>query len=146
MNSIPAAVYDDLVKRYGHKDIIRITAPKDTLQIKQVAYASKKKQEHFIVVTLNAASEVIKCRTITIGLLNHSLVHAREIFRSAITDNAAAIICVHNHPSGNTEPSSQDINITKMIKDAGEIIGISLLDHLIVSQLGLVSLRELGYL
>jgi len=146
MNSIPAAVYDDLVKRYGHKNVIRITEPKDTLQIKQVAYASKKTQEHFLVISLNAAAEVIKCRTITIGLLNHSLVHAREVFRDAIKDNASAIICVHNHPSGNLTPSSQDIAITKMLHDAGEIIGISLLDHLIVSVLGLASLRELGYL
>jgi len=87
---------------------------------------------------------VIEKRTITVGLLNHSLVHPREVFADAITDRAAAIICVHNHPSGSLEPSQQDLAITKQLKDAGEILGIRLLDHVIVSRTGYISLRERG--
>lgn len=145
MNSIPAAVYDDLVKKYGINPDVCIKEPADILQIKQVAYLTKKKQEHMIVISLDAGSNVIKSRVITVGTLNHSLVHPREIFRDAISDNAHSIICVHNHPSGNLDPSSADIGVTKQLKEAGDIIGINLLDHIIVSKLGIQSLRGLGY-
>lgn len=146
MQTICSAVYDDIVKKYGKPDKVRITAPADVLQIKQVAYLSKKNQEEFIVISLNAASEVIKSRTVTTGLVNHSLVHPREVYRNAILDNAVSVICIHNHPSGNLEASAQDIHITKQLKEAGDIIGISVLDHIIVSKLGITSLRECGYL
>ena len=89
---------------------------------------------------------MIKCRTITKGLLNHSLVHPREVYRDAILDSAHSIICVHNHPSGGLSPSNQDIQVTKQLKGAGEIIGISLLDHVIVSKTGIQSMRSLGYI
>ena len=146
MNSIPVAVYDDLVKKYGINPDVCIKEPADILQIKQIAYLSKKKQEHMMVISLDAGSNVIKSRVITVGLLNHSLVHPREIFRDAIIDNAHSIICVHNHPSGNLEPSSADLGVTKQLKEAGDIIGINLLDHIIVSKLGIQSLRGLGYI
>jgi DNA repair protein RadC len=80
------------------------------------------------------------------GLLNHSLVHPREVFADAITDRAASIICIHNHPSGSLEPSSQDIAITNQLKEAGSLIGIQLIDHIIVSKNGHVSMREQGLL
>ena len=80
------------------------------------------------------------------GTVNFSLVHPREIFRDAIIDNAHSIICVHNHPSGNLDPSSADLGVTKQLKEAGDIIGINLLDHIIVSKLGIQSLRGLGYI
>ncbi|MFH0967936.1 MAG: JAB domain-containing protein, partial [Methanobacteriota archaeon] len=96
--------------------------------------------------TLNGASEVIKSRTVTMGLLNHSLIHPREVFADAIADRAAAIVCVHNHPSGNLEPSSQDIQITSQLVSAGEILGINVVDHVIVSKNGILSLRESGYI
>jgi DNA repair protein RadC len=73
------------------------------------------------------------------------LVHPREVFRDAIIDNAHSIIVVHNHPSGNLEPSSQDIEITKQLSQSGEIIGIKVLDHVIISKKGICSLRECGY-
>ena len=88
---------------------------------------------------------MIKTRVITKGLLNHSLVHPREVFRGAIMDNAHSIICVHNHPSGSLEPSSADITVTKQLKEAGDIIGIGLLDHVIISKNGIQGLRSLGY-
>lgn len=101
-------------------------------------------QEHFVALTLDGGGNIITSRVITVGLLNHSLVHPRETFRGAILDNAASIIIAHNHPSGSLEPSSQDIAITRQIKEAGQIIGINLIDHIIVSKKGHVSLRERG--
>lgn len=91
-----------------------------------------KEQESFIVITLNGASKVIQKHEVTKGLLNRTLVHPREIFRKAIIDNAASIIIVHNHPSGELFPSKEDDKVTTEIKKAGELLGISLLDHVII--------------
>ena len=104
----------------GHK----IARPEDILPL--VAHCKDKKQEYFICITLNGAGEVLGNRIVTVGLLNHSLVHPREVFADAITDRAASIICVHNHPSGSLEPSSQDIAITAQLRDAGSLVGIQL--------------------
>jgi DNA repair protein RadC len=93
-----------------------------------------KKQEHFIAITLDGANRVIAKRTITIGTLNSSLVHPREVFADAITDRAAAVIVAHNHPSGNLEPSEADIEVTERLKQSGKLLGIKLLDHVIVTQ------------
>ncbi|MCP4345125.1 MAG: JAB domain-containing protein [Desulfobacterales bacterium] len=92
-----------------------------------------KKQEHFVCISLNSANRVIRKRIITIGLLNKTQVHPREVFADAITDRAAAIIIAHNHPSGEPEPSVSDLKITQRIQEAGKIIGINVLDHIIVS-------------
>lgn len=99
-------------------------------------------QEHFIVVTLNGAHNVIGVRLITIGILNRTLIHPREIFKVGIKDNAASIILVHNHPSGNLEPSTEDIDVTKRLVDAGEIIGIKILDHMIIGKGDYYSFQE----
>lgn len=120
----------------------RISTPADILPL--VTFLSGKKQEHFICITLNGANELIATRTITMGLLNHSLVHPREVFADAITDRAASIVCVHNHPSGTLEPSSQDIAITRQLADAGTLVGIRLLDHLIITDSGWLSMKEKG--
>jgi DNA repair protein RadC len=138
-------VYEEIRQNYHVADTIKITSAEDLLQIRHVAGISGKKQEYFSVITLDGGSKVIKCRNITKGLLNHSLVHPREVFRDAILDCAHSIICVHNHPSDSLDPSSADIKITKQLKNAGIIIGIELLDHVIVSKTGIVSMRSLGY-
>ncbi len=138
----------EIARRYGRSSEvppIRITQPEDILELPEVAQIRYKKQEHFLVITLSGASEVIKPRTITMGLLNHSLVHPREVYCDAISDRAASIICIHNHPSGNLEPSSQDIQITTQLRQAGTILGIPLLDHIIISKTGITSLKERGY-
>lgn len=136
----------ELSRRYfptGSMDT-HVTKPEDILP--HVAYLKDKRQEHFVCITLNGAGEVLGNRTITLGLLNHSLVHPREVFADAITDRAASIICVHNHPSRSLEPSSQDIAITTQLRDAGSLLGIQLIDHIIVSKNGHLSLRERGLL
>ncbi len=122
----------------------KITRPEDVLPL--VSGIIGKRQEHFICVTLNGAHELIESRVITVGLLNHSLVHPREVFADAITDRAAAVICVHNHPSGTLEPSNEDVSITRQLADAGQLLGIRVLDHLIVTENGFLSLKERGVL
>jgi DNA repair protein RadC len=124
--------------------IIKVTSPEDVLPL--VAYLKEKRQEYFICLTLNGAGEILSNRVITVGLLNHSLVHPREVFAEAIADRAASIICVHNHPSGSLEPSSQDLAITVQLRDAGILVGIQLIDHIIVSKNGYLSMRERGIL
>jgi len=121
---------------------VKVTKPEDVIPL--VAHLRDKRQEHFVCITLNGAGEVLGNRVITVGLLNHSLVHPREVFADAIVDRAASIICVHNHPSGSLEPSPQDIAITTQLKEAGQLVGIQLIDHIIVTRNGHVSLRERG--
>jgi len=99
----------------------------------QLSYIRNKKQEHFVMLTLDGARRLINCRTITIGTLMSSLVHPREVFSPAIEDRAASIIIAHNHPSGMLDISEQDREVTKRIKLAGELLGIKLDDHIIVA-------------
>ena len=101
-------------------------------------------QEVFMVLCLSSANRIIRERTVTKGLLNSSLTHPREVFRDAILENAASVILMHNHPSGNLEPSREDITITKQIVEAGKIIGISVHDHIIIAGDGFTSMMERG--
>ncbi|MDR0874073.1 MAG: DNA repair protein RadC [Prevotellaceae bacterium] len=95
-----------------------------------------KKQEHFVSLTLDGANRLIEKRIVTIGTLTASLVHPREVFADAITDRAASIVVAHNHPSGDLEVSPDDLEITKRLKESGELLGIHLLDHIIVTKTG----------
>ena len=105
-----------------------------------------KKQEHFVCVSLNGANEVIECRVVTVGLVNTNQVHPREVFADPITDRAAAVIVAHNHPSGALKASPEDIALTKRLVQAGELLGIHVLDHLIVTEKGYLSLKHEGQL
>jgi len=105
----------------------------------QFDFIRDKKQEHFAVLTLDGARRLINCRVVTIGTLTSSLVHPREVFSMAIEDRAASIIIAHNHPSGRTDVSGQDREVTERIKQAGEILGIRLDDHIVVTEDGFVS-------
>lgn len=102
--------------------------------VEQLADIRDKKQEHFVVMTLDGANRLIAKRTVTIGTLTSSLVHPREVFADAITDRAASIIVAHNHPSGSTTVSNDDIAITDRLEKAGKIIGIDVADHIIVTK------------
>lgn len=101
-----------------------------------------KKQEHFVVITLDGANRLIAKRTITIGTLTSSLVHPREVFADAITDRAASIIVAHNHPSNTLRPSDNDLKLTKRLEEAGKIVGIALLDHVIITKTAFKSMKE----
>lgn len=108
--------------------------------VEQLADIRDKKQEHFVCLTLDGANRLIAKRTISIGTLTASLVHPREVFADAITDRAASIIVGHNHPSGGLVPSAADREVTKRVLEAGELLGISVVDHLIVSRSGYSSI------
>ena len=100
----------------------------------QFADIRDKKQEYFVCLTLDGANRLIAKRVISIGTLTASLVHPREVFAEAITDRAASIIVAHNHPSGNLEPSIADKEVTERLRQAGEILGIDLLDHILITE------------
>jgi len=138
----------ELGRRYYTRDGSgnKVTKPQDILLLPLIAGMRDNRQEHFICISLNGAGEVLKSRTITVGLLNHSLVHPREVFADAITDRAASVICVHNHPSGSLEPSPQDIAISTQLREAGLLLGIPLIDHIIVTKSGFMSMKERGLL
>jgi len=100
------------------------------------------KQEHLKVLPLTTKNDVIKVETVFIGTLNNSIVHPREIFKTAIRASAAGIIIAHNHPSGDATPSSDDISVTKQIGQVAEVVQIPLLDHVIIGDNNYVSLKE----
>lgn len=102
------------------------------------------KKEHFVCLFLNTKNQVIVKETLSVGTLNASLVHPREVFRAAIKCSSASIVCVHNHPSGDPSPSPEDIVLTRRLKEAGELIGIDVLDHLVIGDNRFVSLKEQG--
>lgn len=108
--------------------------------VEQLADIRDKKQEYFVCLTLDGANRLIAKRIITIGTLTASLVHPREVFADAITDRAASIIVAHNHPSGTLTPSSADSEVTQRLEEAGVVLGIKLVDHLIVSSSGHLSI------
>jgi DNA repair protein RadC len=99
------------------------------------------RKEHFVVLLLNARHEMQARETVSIGSLNASIVHPREVFLPAILHSAASVVLVHNHPSGDPEPSEEDLSITRRLVQVGELVGIGVLDHVIVAAHGLVSLR-----
>jgi len=101
--------------------------------VEHLHHIKNKKQEHFVLLTLDGARRLINSRVVTIGTLMSSLVHPREVFSFAIEDRAASIIIAHNHPSGQIDVSEQDREVTRRIRQAGDIVGIRLDDHIIVA-------------
>lgn len=125
----------------GPKKII--TRPADVYHLlkERMRYYDR---EYFKAVFLNTKHHVLTIETVSIGNLNSSLVHPRELFKSSIRKSAAALILAHNHPSGDPSPSREDIEITKRLAEAGKIIGIEVLDHIIIGEQDFVSLKEMG--
>ncbi len=107
----------------------KIFTPLDIIPF--VQHITLEKQEHFLCICLNGAHEIISIRTVSVGTLNRCIIHPREVFAEALKERGAAIILAHNHPSGNTSPSENDIEITKQLFEASKILGIHLLDHII---------------
>ncbi len=110
----------------------KITSPEDVANMFIPLFRDEVK-ERFLVICLNSANKIIKHETVSIGNLNASVVHPREIFKSALEQSAASIILLHNHPSGNPEPSNEDISITKKLVEAGKIMDIPIFDHIIIA-------------
>jgi DNA repair protein RadC len=110
----------------------KITSPQDVADI-FIPLLRDEVKEKFLIVCLNSANKIIRYEVISIGSLNSSVVHPREVFKAAIDNNSASIILIHNHPSGNPEPSNEDISITKKIVESGKIMDIPVFDHIIIA-------------
>ncbi len=118
----------------------RVRNPQDVYSL--VSHFGDRNQEHFLVLSLNGASELIRNRVVSVGLVNRTQVHPREVFAGPLTDRASGVIVAHNHPSGNLTPSPEDIEVTCRLIRAGNILGIELMDHLVFSGNNYASLRE----
>lgn len=103
-----------------------------------------KAKEHFKLILLDTRNKIIGISTISIGTLNASLVHPREVFKEAIIHNSASVVLAHNHPSGDPEPSDEDLTITKRLVDSGKILGIEVIDHIIIGKTNFSSFKERG--
>ena len=131
----------ELAKRYlGADPFPPITKPSDVLSALQDI--ANRKKEVFVVLYLNGRNKIVHKEEISVGTLNASLVHPREVFEPALRHSAASIILAHNHPSGETVPSSEDFAITKQLCDAGKLMGIEVLEHIIIAANGYYSFKE----
>ena len=121
----------------------RVKKPEEVWELVQGRLAGKK-EEHFLAVFLNIRSHVIKTEEISVGSLDASIVHPRELFKKAMKATAASVVLVHNHPSGDPEPSNEDIQLTKRLVEVGELMGIAVLDHVIVGEDTFISMKREG--
>ena len=138
--STQVAAAIELGRRRTRRNGVQITSPRDIYnEVRHYAYRS---QEQFIVLSMNGAQEVIDIFTATIGLVNKTLIHPREVFSEPIRRRAATIAIAHNHPSGQLAPSEEDINVTNRLVEAGKILGIKVLDHLVFTAEGYYSFLE----
>ena len=137
-------LFQAISERYAKEKIskkISLTSPKavtDYLRQK----LGREKKEHFVILSLDSRNNLIRENIVSIGTLNANLVHPREVFKEAIDSRAASVILAHNHPSGDPEPSEDDLVITKRLTEAGKIIGIDVLDHIIITKTKVFSFKE----
>jgi len=131
------------IKSYRSGDDYKIVSPKDAadLLMEEMRYLKK---EYLKVILLNTKNVVLTIKDVSVGSLNSSIVHPREVFTYAVRDSSSSIIICHNHPSGDPSPSEEDINITRRLSESGKILGIELLDHIIIGDGTFVSLKEKG--
>ncbi|MDX9917993.1 MAG: DNA repair protein RadC [Gudongella sp.] len=129
------------IKQVGYNDKVKVTSPNVVadLMMDEMMHLQK---EHFDIVILDTKNQIISVENISKGTLNASIVHPRDVFKAAIRNNGNSVILVHNHPSGDTTPSSEDINITKRLVDGGSIMGIKVLDHIIIGSNTYLSMKE----
>lgn len=132
----------ELARRMGRPAHHRVTGPGDL--VPRLLHWTDRPQEVFLTVTLNGAQEVLAERPVTVGLLNRTLIHPREVFAPALEDRAASIILAHTHPSGTLDPSREDREATTRLVQAGKLLGVEVLDHLILAPGGYYSFRENG--
>ena len=146
-NTIGIKLFQEISKRYAKEKI----NPNTLLDSPQLVFEylrekiGKEKKEHFTIICLDIRNNLL-VDEVSIGTLSASLVHPREVFKKAILNNASHVVIAHNHPSGNPSPSEEDILTTKRLVDAGKILGIAVIDHIIVTQNAFVSLKERGFI
>ena len=124
----------------GERQKPMVKSPEDVVKIVKSQLKGKKK-EHFLVLCLDTRNRLINCKPVSMGSLDTSIVHPREVFKEAVSSSAASVIFVHNHPSGDPEPSKEDVELTKRLVKAGEIVGIDVLDHIVVCDRSYLSLK-----
>jgi DNA repair protein RadC len=126
-------------------ELFTVRSPEDAAMylMEDLRYLQK---EQFVCLFLNTKNQIICQETLSVGSLNASIVHPREVFRAAIRHGSATLICAHNHPSGDPTPSPEDLNITRRLKEVGELIGIPLMDHIVIGERKFVSLKQRGFM
>ena len=137
----------ELIRRWLHTDegsLPAIESPQDAAD--QVPELRRAKKEHFVALYLNARNQLLSKETVSVGTLTANLVHPREVFQPAVAQSAASVILVHNHPSGDPNPSPEDLTLTARLREAGELMGITVLDHVVLGERALVSFKEQGRL
>ncbi|MDR2073398.1 MAG: DNA repair protein RadC [Spirochaetaceae bacterium] len=134
----------ELGRRHWGQPGTRISLPSDAYSL--IRHYADRRQERFICISLNGAHEVLAVRVVTVGLVNKTIVHPREVFSDPLQDRASAVCVAHNHPSGRLEPSGEDNEITWRLRSAAEILGLRFLDHLIFSGWGFFSYSQAGLL
>ncbi|KIL41020.1 hypothetical protein SD70_09325 [Gordoniibacillus kamchatkensis] len=133
------------IARSAAGDKLTIRSPRDAAELMMDEMRFLRK-EHFVCLFLNTKNHLIAKETLSIGSLNASIVHPREVFRAAIERGSASIICLHNHPSGDPTPSREDIDLTARLDEAGRLLGIEVLDHIVIGDSRWISLKEQGLL
>lgn len=153
-NQLTEALEGDLLPSIYRVQLVRETeakrpnldGPNDAAKILR-RYLEHEDREHFVTLMLDVKNRVIGIHTVSIGTLNASLVSPREVFKAAILCNAASVILAHNHPSGDLAPSPEDLHVTELLKSAGTLLDIEVLDHVIIGESGaFVSLKQMGHL
>src|SRR3989344_3123643 len=145
-NAFGVKLFQAISEKYARKKMPRkipITSPEAVVKYLKEKIG-KEKKEHFVILVLDSHKGLISINNISIGTLNASLVHPREVFEPAVRHLAAYVIVAHNHPSGNPEPSEEDLNVTKRLIEAGKILGVEVVDHVIVTRSDFLSFREKG--
>nr|VFK68889.1 MAG: DNA repair protein RadC [Candidatus Kentron sp. UNK]VFK73744.1 MAG: DNA repair protein RadC [Candidatus Kentron sp. UNK] len=130
----------EFVRRRIKPEGIKIARPSDL--VPHVRHYADRKQEHFLCASVNGANEVMNIRVVSIGLVDRTLAHPREVFAGPLSDRASAIILAHNHPMGSLEPSPADMDVTRQMRQAGDIMGIAVLDHIIFNRTDHFSLLD----
>lgn len=145
VKAVTVAAAIELGKRVFSRPLERtvIRSPQDVADL-MMARLCREQREHFIALLLTTKRQVQAVQEIALGSLNAAIVHPREVFRTAVAQAAAAIIVVHNHPSGDPQPSREDISLTRQLSDAGRLLDIPLLDHVIIGDQRHISLKEQG--
>lgn len=142
VNIVSIKLIKESSMKYKHR---RIRSPQDSYEIFK-EFLGEVDREYFVVLCLDTKNQPTNITVAHIGSLNASIVHPREVMKTAILSNAASIICCHPHPSGDPTPSPEDIQVTERLVEAGNIIGVDILDHIVIGDNCFISLKEKGYI
>jgi len=139
------AVYERLTVREGTAQYVTQSIRDAQAVYALFSFLQQETKEHFLALHLDVKNRILCIDRVSTGSMTSSVIHPREVFKTALLSSAASLLLIHNHPSGDPNPSRDDISITEKLKSAGELMGITVLDHVIIGE-GYVSLKERGYL